>query len=156
MTHAPARLAFPRTLHALTAVFLASVAAPNLARAQTQAGPIDECGQLVQGATCVLVEVAGGRFALAEYYGYRIGDAVRVVGEIDPACNTICADADGCIRGAVLYDPTQYPCGTPLPNFPADICTGAASSLALGGLALMLFASRPTATPRRARGRTRA
>ncbi|MBW7905833.1 MAG: hypothetical protein LC135_11415 [Phycisphaerae bacterium] len=112
------------------------------AAAQTAAGPIDDCGQLVQGATCVLVEVGGGRYVLTDFYGYRVGDAVRVVGEIDPDCITICADADGCIRGAVLYDPAQFPCGQPLPNLAADICTGVASGLTFPALGLLLFAPR--------------
>jgi hypothetical protein len=124
------------------ATALLALAPSTVASAQTAAGPIDGCGQLVQGATCVLVEVGGGRYVLTDFYGYRVGDAVRVVGEIDPDCITICADADGCIRGAVLYDPAQFPCGQPLPNLAADICTGVASGLTFPALALLLFAPR--------------
>jgi hypothetical protein len=130
----------------INACFLWATIALGVACARGQsdgaAGPIDECGQLVQGATCVLVEVSGGRYALTEFYGFRVGDPVRVVGEIDPECQTICADADGCIRGAVLYDPAELPCGTPLPNLAADFCTGVSSSI-FAGLAATLFICGP-------------
>lgn len=95
---------------------------------------IDECGVLVAGAGCVLFEGGGGQYVLADAGNFEFGDAVRVVGTLDTNCTTICGDADGCIRGAVLYDPAVLPCGTDLPNFPGDLISGlcaAASSVLL-------------------------
>lgn len=110
---------------------------------------IDACGVLVRGTDCVLFEGAGGRFYLADYGNYRVGDAVRVIGTADPTCITICRDADGCIRGATLYNPAVYPCGTAIPSISDldnalvdSVCT--AASGALGTLALAgMFLSRP-------------
>lgn len=110
----------------------------SLAAAQgTTSGPteIDACGTLAQGAGCVVFEAAGGRYILSDYYGFRAGDFVRVVGTADPSCITICDDADGCVRGAVVYDATQLPCGTALPNLGADLCAGASAALLGSGVA---------------------
>jgi hypothetical protein len=98
---------------------------------------IDECGTLVEGSGCVLFQGAGGKWVIPGGSGdFRFGDAVRVVGTADPSCVTICPDADGCIRGAVLYDPNVLPCGTALPNFPADIVTNVCSTLSAALLTL--------------------
>jgi len=119
---------------------------PNAPQSQL----IDECGTLVQGNGCVLFEGAGGRYVVVASGRFQFGDAVRVVGTIDPECVTICPEADGCIRGAVLYDPARLPCGTALPNFPEDIVTGVCSSLSAALLALAVVGLRATrgwATP---------
>jgi hypothetical protein len=100
--------------------------------------PIDACGTLVEGAGCVLFEGGGGTFVITPSGDFHFGDAVRVVGTIDPHCITICHDNDGCIRGAVLYDPAVLPCGTALPNFPGDIVAGVCSTLSSSLLALTL------------------
>ncbi len=120
---------------------------PLTAPAPAQMSDFDECGVLVSGPNCVLFEGGGGRYVLSEYEGYAIGDEVRVVGSLDEACITICNEADGCIRGATLYDPAVFPCGTELPNFPGDIvdsaCTAASAALVgLAALGLMLSAPR--------------
>ena len=91
--------------------------------------PFDACGTLTQGNGCILFEGGGGTFVLPDAGGFEFGDLVRVVGTRDPECVTICPESDGCIRGAAVYDPTVYPCGTTLPNFPDDIITNACSSL---------------------------
>ncbi len=112
----------------------------------------DECGTLVQGAECVLFEGGGGRYFLSDYGRYRAGDAVRVVGGLDTNCTTICTEADGCIRGATVYDPAVYPCGTALPNFPADIISGVCDSVGaglLGATALGLWFTAPRRRYRR-------
>ena len=104
------------------------LAAAALAQSPTP-GPIDTCGALVQGATCVLFQADGGtRYVLPSFGNFRVGDAVRVVGTVT-FCNSICGDADACISAPQLYEPTVFPCGEPLPNFPGDICTGVSSSL---------------------------
>jgi len=111
--------------------------------------PIDECGTLVRGAECVLFQGSSGRFVLAEFEGFQVGDLVRVVGTADPSCVTICGEGDGCIRGATIYDAVQVPCGSPIPNLPVDLCTSATAALtgALGaGFISMRRASRRSAT----------
>lgn len=149
----PARIAT-----ALLFTFLSAAIAP----AQNDGEPpvteeIDECGVIVRGQSCFLLEVAGGRFYVADYGGYQEGDTVHVTGTVDRSCITICGDADGCIRGAVLYNPTVFPCGEPIPDPQIDICGSAASGLA-GALGLALWFSRPAHRPacRRTAGVNRA
>lgn len=89
---------------------------------------IDACGVLVQGSRCVLFEGGGGKYVLSDYGHFKAGDAVRVVGTVDTNCTTLCSEADGCVRGAVVYDPAVLPCGTKLPNFPGDLATGLCSA----------------------------
>jgi hypothetical protein len=91
---------------------------------------IDACGTLVRGVECVLFETGGARYFLANYGRFRVGDKVRVVGTVNPDCVTICGEGDGCVQGAVLYDPAVFPCGTDLPDLPGDICAAAAAGLA--------------------------
>jgi hypothetical protein len=116
-------------------VVIAALLAPASALAQNGAQEIDACGVLVQGVECVLFETAGGAYLLSDYADFKAGDFVRVVGTADPSCVTICGDADGCVRGARVYDPLQFPCGTALPDFPGDICTGLAGTLLAGSAA---------------------
>jgi len=89
----------------------------------------DACGVLAVGNGCILFEGGGGTYVLPDAGGFDFGDAVRVVGTLDPECITICDEADGCIRGAAVYDPAFYPCGSSLPNFPGDIITNTCSSV---------------------------
>ena len=100
----------------------------NSACGQTEDGgmqAIDECGVLTRGSDgCVVFDAAGGSYVVPDSGRFNVGDMVRIVGTVDPACITICSNADGCIRGAVLYDPTAFPCGEPLPQFPGDLLTG--------------------------------
>lgn len=102
--------------------------------------PIDACGVLVQGRECVLFQGGGGKYYLSEYGRFRAGDAVRVIGTVDPNCNAICSDADSCISGAEVYDPVSFPCGQPV-RVPFDPCSGVMiPSLAAGaGLALVAW-----------------
>lgn len=98
--------------------------------------PIDACGTLVQGVECVLFEGGGGRYWLSDYGDYHVGDTVRVVGTILPDCVTICGEIDGCVSDARVYDVGVYPCGTDIPNLPADLIGGVCdtTAAALGGL----------------------
>ncbi|TWT45202.1 hypothetical protein RAS1_16240 [Phycisphaerae bacterium RAS1] len=109
---------------AILAISLHSVAFAR-AQATQPAGPepIDACGVLVQGRECVLFEGGGGSYYLSNYGRFRAGDAVRVVGTVDPDCSAICSDADGCISGAEVYDPVSFPCGQPI-RVPFDPCSG--------------------------------
>lgn len=119
---------------------------------------IDDCGVLVRGTDCVLFEGGGGSWYIADYGNFRVGDVVRVVGTADPTCITICRDADGCVRGAVLYDPAVYPCGTPIPSLDDlggavvdSICTAASGALATTALVGMFVTRSGRYNPRRAK-----
>ncbi len=94
--------------------------------------PFDQCGVLVNGNGCVLLD---GEYLLTNAGGYPFGATVRVVGTLDPHCINICGDISGCISGAEIYDPTVFPCGTALPNLQTDIVSGVCSGVA-GGLVL--------------------
>jgi hypothetical protein len=111
------------------AVGLLLVSAAQGQTPQPTSFDIDECGVLVQEGGCALFSGGGGKFVVVDTGRFGFGDSVRVVGTVDTNCTTICSTADGCIRGATLYDPAILPCGTALPNFPGDIVTGACSSL---------------------------
>ena len=96
----------------------------------------DACGTLVRGATCVLFEGGGGKYFVPDTGKFQVGDFVRAVGTLDAGCITICADADGCIRGGILYDPALFPCGTPI-RVQFDPCAGLGTGLtflSVGGL----------------------
>ncbi len=112
------------------------------AGAAAQSEPdFDECGVLVQADGCVLFEGGGGSYYLSDYQNHQAGDAVRVVGYLSEDCVTICQAADGCIAGAVLYDPAVFPCGTDL-QVDFDPCTPITTAL-LGALAAgFLFVGR--------------
>ncbi len=70
----------------------------------------DGCGRLVQGVECILFQsVNGNVFVLDNLGGFTVGDAVRVVGCVDPLCNTPCQQG-GCIHN-VLIEPCGNVCG---------------------------------------------
>ncbi len=55
-------------------------------------------GSLINGAECVLFQAdSGGIYVLDNYGGFNLGDRVRVRGTLEPSCNTICMQGDGCI-----------------------------------------------------------
>jgi hypothetical protein len=112
------------------AIALMGLVAAFATQAQTTSAPtaFDACGSLVQGAHCVLFDGGGGKYVLSDYGGFHLGDAVRVVGTLDPGCTTICTDSDGCISGAAVYDPVRFPCGQDIPSFPSDLVTGVCSA----------------------------
>ena len=130
-----------------------SIAAVHGALAQTTQPSnqeIDACGTLVQVGRCVLFSGAGGNYVLADYGDFKLGDAVRVVGTISTDCQNICAEADGCIQGAVVYDPAIVPCGTPIADLETDLAvasidalgTGASAAIGAAGLVGMAVAGR--------------
>ncbi len=116
----------PRLVTHTTFALLATILAGAAALAQTTqpaSVEIDACGILVRDGGCVLFQGAGGAFVVPDAGGFQVGDAVRAVGTADRSCITICPSADGCLRGAVLYDPALLPCGTPV-DVPFDPCSG--------------------------------
>ena len=117
---------------ARTAVLLCTAFWLTAAQGQTtqpSAQEIDACGVLVEGAGCILFEGAGGKYVLPTGGDFKFGDPVRVIGTLDPTCVTICKDANGCIRGATLYNPAVLPCGTHVPSFPGDLVSGLCTTL---------------------------
>lgn len=149
----------PRTL--LAAVLLAGVQPVTVVSAQAdqpaptqaqQRREMDACGVLVQGASCVLFEGGGGRYVLADFGGYRVGDMIRVVGTVDPNCRSICADADGCVLGARIYDPAVFPCGTDIPSLEEDLlpslCAAVSGALVMLPLTGLWWTRRRRGPPR--------
>ena len=134
------------------------IAAAQGQTTQPSTREIDECGVLLEGAGCVLFQGAGGKFVVVAGGDFKFGDAVRVVGTLDTGCVTICKDADGCIRGATLYDPAVFPCGTILPNFPSDLVSGLCSTVSASLLTLTvvgLWCAARTANTTRSPGHSR-
>lgn len=131
-------MTFARMIGLVLACSLCAVALGQTDNAEPNlpAGPFDACGTLVSTGDCVLFNGGGGMFYVADTGRFRVGDSVRVVGTLNPNCTTICADADGCISGAVLYDPAVLPCGTPV-NTPFDPCSGVSLGLLGAGLATL-------------------
>jgi hypothetical protein len=81
------------------------------ARAEAQI-PYDECGNLIQGVSCVLFEDTMGRqWLLDNNGGFPVGSNLRVQGLADPSCFTICLQGDGCIAVSGIG-----PCGGPTPT----------------------------------------
>lgn len=109
-------------------------------RAVAQTGEdFDGCGVLVSGSGCVLLDTGGSLYVVTNTGRFQFGEEVRVTGTLTENCTVICAEADGCIQGATVYDLDVYPCGTPLPSFPEDIVTDAcaAASGSLIGLSTL-------------------
>ena len=127
-------------------------AGTTLAQDADFSAEFDQCGELVQGANCVLFSGGGGRFYLSDYGSFRVGDSLRVVGAASTDCATFCDEIEGCITVASLHDPAVLPCGTPIPNLPADITAaafdGCTAALAGGALALTLGLCSPLWRPK--------
>lgn len=123
-------------------IVAAFAAAPALAQLSDEPD-FDACGVLVQGAECVLFTGGGGSFVLSDYANFKIGDLVRVIGTLDENCITICQEGDGCIRGAEVFDPAVFPCGTPV-RVEFDPCSGLSAALLALPLVGMWFCRRRT------------
>lgn len=82
--------------------------------------PYDECGEFIQGVSCILFEDVNGRQLLldVDVSGQPLGVQMRVTGNFDPTCFTICLQGDGCVFNSVILA-----CGPPPGNFP-QFCNG--------------------------------
>lgn len=108
---------------------------------QPAAGEFDACGRLVQGAECVLFEGGGGTYyVVGDFSRFRVGDAVRIIGELNPDCVSFCQEGDGCIGNAELFDPALFPCGTPV-RTPFDPCAGLSTTMLAAGLLGLAWAA---------------
>jgi hypothetical protein len=67
--------------------------------------PIQACGELVQGAGCVLFAPAGEEqlLVLDNYGGFQAGDNVCVAGMLVIGCETECPEATGCVVNNAIY-----------------------------------------------------
>jgi hypothetical protein len=66
-------------------------------------GGYSECGNLVQGVSCVLFQAdSGNRYLLDNRGSFVVGDRVFVTGTLDPNCFTICLEGQGCIRNNTI------------------------------------------------------
>ena len=139
----------PTILSSVLILAVISTTAPALAQLSDEPD-FDACGTLVRGVECVLFEGGGGRYVLSDYAGFKVGDAVRVIGTLDEACITICQEGDGCIRGAEVFSPAVFPCGTPV-SVEFDPCGGLSSALVplLGGGLLLVGVRRNPGSKRR-------
>lgn len=64
--------------------------------------PFSDCGELIQGTTCSLLETAtGDQYEIDSLGTFQVGDFVQVDGLLDVACGSLCGTA-GCISDAVL------------------------------------------------------
>ena len=62
------------------------------------------CGVLVQGVECVLfLADAGGLYVLDNLWDFRVGDRVRVRGQLSSPCFTFCMQGDGCILHNIIW-----------------------------------------------------
>lgn len=108
----------------------------------------DACGTLVISGGCLVFRGGGGDYYLGDYGRYAAGDSVRVIGTLNPDCVTICSGLDGCIQGAITYDPAVYPCGSTIPSLADDLipaltdaaCTAASGVLGGAGIFGMMLA----------------
>jgi hypothetical protein len=77
----------------MLSILIASAAHPD---------SVEICGTLVRGVECALLEATDGeRYVLDDPGEFVVGDSVRVIGERDRDCVSICQEGDGCI--AVAY-----------------------------------------------------
>ena len=98
--------------------------------------PVDVCGTLVtDGAGCKLVELASGeRYILDDDGGLSDGTTIRVQGDLDPTCFSICFANDGCIFNSVTTEGCDSPIGT-------NYCTASANSIDPGGAPISALGS---------------
>lgn len=80
-----------------------------------QESNFNQCGELVQGAECVLLRADDeSLWVLDERGEFDVGDRVHVIGEADGNCASICQQGDGCITVASIVhcDGAFAECGT--------------------------------------------
>ena len=80
------------------------------------------CGTLVQGVQCVLFETAdGSRYLLENEGNFGPGDRVRVSGDLDPECFTVCLEGEGCIQNNTITDASDD-CVPPRRDIDLPVC----------------------------------
>ena len=63
----------------------------------------DQCGELTQGAECVLLQADDeSLWVLDDRGNFEIGDRVQVIGAADENCASICQQGNGCIRNNTI------------------------------------------------------
>jgi len=67
------------------------------------------CGTLIQGVECVLFDSdTAGVYVVENLGGFGVGDRVRVEGELNDTCTTICMEGDGCIEQNVITSCAEF------------------------------------------------
>jgi len=85
------------------------------------ASSFEDCGTLIQGVECVLFDSDNfGLYKLTNLDGFSVGDRVLVKGQLNPTCNTVCLQGDGCIENNTI-----------------EVCTPQACCFRGGGCAMM-------------------
>lgn len=92
----------------------------------------DSCGTLEAGVTCPLLFRADSTSELyildAPLGSLGVGDRIRVLGQLDTGCFSICGQGDGCIFGTIVQNCLPATIGTPYCNgFPNS--TGAIGAM---------------------------
>ena len=59
--------------------------------------PFLECGELVQGTGCLLLDTPSGTYEVDNLAGFGVGDMVLVDGNLDAACASSCGATGGCV-----------------------------------------------------------
>lgn len=68
-----------------------------------RADSVDLCGELTAGVECTLFKTGDGRLYVLDDAGkFVVGDRVRVIGERDDDCVSICMQGNGCITVASI------------------------------------------------------
>lgn len=98
-------------------------------------GEVAACGTLVQGVECVLFEDDKGFLFQVENTGaFRVGDRVRIRGQFEQDCVTICQQVQGCFRDNTITAASPGSCddsgGSPV----CPAASLAAITLAAAGL----------------------
>ncbi len=75
----------------------------------------DDLGTLVEGVECTLFQADSGElFIVDDFAEFGPGDRVRVMGDLDRTCASVCMQGAGCVQNSQVYDATDFSaaCGT--------------------------------------------
>ena len=75
-----------------------------LGAGRAHAVPFSACGTLVRGVTCPVLFSAdiGETFVVQNLDGFPLGARVRVTGDLDRTCISVCLQGNGCIRNNTI------------------------------------------------------
>jgi hypothetical protein len=92
---------------------------------------VDTCGTLIQDAFgCVLLELPSGERYIPDDGGggFPVGTTLRVRGDLDPGCGSICGANDGCILNAT----STLDCSSSVVGIAYCFCDGSGTSSPCG------------------------
>lgn len=92
-----------RTISILSTILSIGLTIALTSAASRAQGPFSDCGQLVQGVSCVLYAAdGGGQYILSTLGGHVVGDRFHVDGTLDPGCISFCLQGNGCIQVSLI------------------------------------------------------